>query len=196
MRAAFGMLLLATTAMVGGCGQTEGQIRDEIRAQLMNRCGRDIAPGTADLPGFDSNVFCGCITDKAMGQRSVAELKSLFDEGSRPQLIAEGRQAATECLAQLSANAADKAAPAPEPANASTPAPAPAPAVERERPREKAVEPAAPARPRIDEVRDAPQPSTQPVAQPPAPPSAATPVPPPRPEPEPAIVKEGPRGRA
>ena len=72
----------------------------------------------------------------------------------------------------------------------------PAPAVERERPREKAVEPAAPARPRIDEVRDAPQPSTQPVAQPPAPPSAATPVPPPRPEPEPAIVKEGPRGRA
>lgn len=197
---AFGLALFAGVTMLAGCGQSETQIRDELRAQMMSRCTRDIAPGTSDLPGFDANVFCGCVTDKAMGQRSVAELKTLFDEASRPQMLAQGRQAATECLAQLS-GAEEKAVPAPEPENVSTPAPAAAkaPAAERERPREKAVEPTAPARPRSEDVRDTPQPATPPVAPP-----RPTPPPPPRavppgftPQPEPAVrdEKAGPRER-
>lgn len=198
---AFGPALLAGVTMLAGCGQSEAQIRDELRAQMMSRCNRDIAPGTSDLPGFDSAVFCGCVTDKAMGQRSVAELKALFDEASRPQMLAQGRQAATECLAQLSTGgAAETAAPAPEAANnTSTPAPAAAPAPaaererERERPREKA-EPTAPPRPRIEDVRDTPQPSTQPVvpprAAPPAQPRPAAPTPTPTPPPEPEVRNE------
>lgn len=178
MRATFGLALLAATTL-GGCGQSDAQIRDELRAQMLQRCGRDIAPNTSALPGFDSDAYCRCVTDAAMGERSVAELKALFDD--RARLTAEGRRAATQCLAQQ--NDALESAPAPsvEPANDAAPAPAPAadPAPAAERPRERERDPApapvAPARPRIEDVRDSPQPRTEPVAPP-----RATPPPPPR----------------
>ena len=194
MRIAFGLALLAAATSLAGCGQPDSQIRDELRAQMLQRCGRDIAPNTSALPGFDSDLYCRCVSDKAMGERSVAELKALFDD--RARLTAEGRRAATECLAlQSTDGAAEMPAPTNEsgnaaaPAPAPTPAPAPAPAAERprEREREPAPAPAAPARPRIDETRDSPQPRTEPItpprATPPAPPRAVPPgfTPPPEP---------------
>lgn len=203
MRAVFGLVLLAAVTTLGGCGQSEAQIRDELRAQMLQRCGRDIAPNTSVLPGFDSDAYCRCVTDKAMGERGVAELKTLFDD--RARLTAEGRRAATECLAGQSLDGpAGAGAPAAEPANVTAPAPAPAAESardsarererERERDRERAREPvpSAPARPRIEETRESPHPRTEPVAPPRAtPPSPPRAVPPGfTPPPEPAVRDE------
>jgi hypothetical protein len=162
MRFVPGLALLAATFAAGGCqGQSEEQIRGELRAQMLQRCNRDIAPSTSALPGFDSAGYCNCVTDKAMGERSLAELKTLFED--RARTAAEGRAAATECLAGQSeaVRQAVVVAPEPEPepeapraAPKAEPRPAPPPVR-----REPAVERPAP----TPSVRVAPEPARAPI---------------------------------
>lgn len=164
MRFVPGLALLAATLAVTGCQrQSEEQIRGELRAQMLQRCNRDIAPSTSALPGFDSAGYCECVTGKAMGERNLAELKTLFED--RARMTAEGRAAATECLAGQSDAVRQAVVVAPEPDP--EPEPVKAERAEPRRPapppirREAAAEPVQP----VPSVRVAPEPVTRPVIE-------------------------------
>lgn len=172
MRLLAGFILFGVLAASTGCRQSEEAILAELRAQMLQRCNRDIAPTTSALPGFDSAGYCNCITDRAMGQRNAAELKTVFED--RARMTAEGRQAATECLARQSDAVRQAVAVAP----------APTPSVEEDVPAKAAPRP----EPRPEPRPPAPAPAREEPAAERAPPRA-TPAPP-RPEPEPAVEDE------
>jgi hypothetical protein len=96
MRAGFPVL--ACAALLAGCGPSDAQVRGELRTQLMQRCATDIAPRAAGLAGFEADRFCACIADRAVGERSIDELKAMF--GDREKMALEGRGAGTRCLGQ------------------------------------------------------------------------------------------------
>jgi len=98
MRVANGMMLVAAAALAGGCSPNEGEVKNELRAQMMSRCIGDIAPKAKGVEGFDPQRFCTCVTDRAIGERSVADLKAMFED--KTGTAAEGRKAGSECLAQ------------------------------------------------------------------------------------------------
>jgi hypothetical protein len=97
MRLVLGFAIFSV-ALVGGCRQSDEKVKAELRTQMMQRCTTDIAPQAAAVAGFDSAKFCTCVTDKAIGDRSVAELKKMFED--KASTAAQGRQAGTECLSQ------------------------------------------------------------------------------------------------
>jgi len=97
MRTSFGLIMLALAA-AAGCSPSEEEVKGELRAQMMARCIADIAPKAAGVPGFDGQRFCTCVTDRAIGNRSVADLKAMFED--RSGTAEEGRRAGSECLAQ------------------------------------------------------------------------------------------------
>lgn len=178
MRGWIGLAIVAA-ALTAGCRQSEEQIRAELRSQMLQRCNSEIALKASALPGFDGAAYCGCVTDRAIGSRSVPELKTMFAD--RDGLSAQGRQAAGECLAQQNVNGAQQQA-------AADPAPAdPAPAATREEtPRE------------TERTKEREKERERPVPPPPRPaePAAERPrTPPPtanttRPAPEPAETIE------
>jgi hypothetical protein len=96
MRTSFGLILLALAA--AGCSPSEEEVKGELRAQMMSQCLGDIAPKAAGVPGFDGQSFCTCVTDRAIGNRSVAEIKAMFED--KTGTAEEGRRAGSECLAQ------------------------------------------------------------------------------------------------
>ena len=124
--AGFAMTSLgALVALTGGCRQSDEAVKSKLRADMMQRCTTDIAPQAAAV-GFDAATFCTCVTDKAIGDRSVAELKKLFED--KEGTAAQGRRAGTECLNQqmpatgAAARAGNEALPAVNSANAAAPA--------------------------------------------------------------------------
>jgi hypothetical protein len=128
-------LAIASVLLAGGCRQSDEKVKAELRTQMMQRCTTDIAPQAAAVPGFDTAAFCTCVTDKAIGDRSIAELKKLFED--KAGTAAQGRQAGTECLNQqmpasmtADAGAANAARPAAVPPAAASPAAPPDPAAE------------------------------------------------------------------
>lgn len=98
MRTRLPLLILAATAALAGCSQSDDQVRDELRSQMLGRCNSEIAPKAAQLPGFDTAAYCACVTEQALGQRSAAELKTMFED--RARVTEQGRQAAAVCLAR------------------------------------------------------------------------------------------------
>jgi len=92
------MMLALAAGLAGGCKPSEDLVRNELRAQMMTRCIGDIAPKAKGVQGFDSQRFCTCVTDRAIGARSVAELKAMFED--KTGTAAAGRKAGSECLAQ------------------------------------------------------------------------------------------------
>jgi hypothetical protein len=120
---------IAAILLVGGCRQSDEGVKAKLRADIMQRCTTNIAPEVVKQAGFDGQKYCTCITDKAVGTQSVAELKKLFED--KAATAAQGRQAATECLAQQTPDGAPApAAPAPAGAPAAAPATPPPPAAE------------------------------------------------------------------
>ena len=107
--------------LLGGCRQSDEKVKTELRTQMMQRCTTDIAPKAAAVPGFDAPKFCTCVTDKAIGDRSVAELKKMFEDAA--STAAKGREAGTECLAQQMPGDVPAQAGAAPPATPATPAP-------------------------------------------------------------------------
>lgn len=97
MRVLLGVALIAV-ALAGGCRQSDEKVKAELRTQMMQRCTTDVAPQAAAVPGFDAQKFCTCVTDKAIGDRSVAELKKMFED--KAGTAAQGRKAGMECLNQ------------------------------------------------------------------------------------------------
>jgi hypothetical protein len=97
MRLALG-LAIVTVALLGGCRESDEAVKAKLRTDIMQRCTTNIAPQAAAQPGFDGQQYCTCVTDKAIGDQSVAELKKLFAD--KAATAAQGRQAATQCLAQ------------------------------------------------------------------------------------------------
>jgi hypothetical protein len=95
-------LAIVSVALVGGCRQSDEKVKAELRTQMMQRCTTDIAPQAAAVPGFDAPKFCTCVTDKAIGDRSVAELKKMFED--KASTAAKGREAGKECLSQQMPN--------------------------------------------------------------------------------------------
>lgn len=116
MRRSFGLLMLAAAACVTGCQASEDAVKGELRAQTMSRCLATIAPKAAGVPGFNGERFCACVTGRAMGNRSVSELKGMFED--KAGFAAEGRQAARDCLAQQLPGNRDAIPPAPSAAPA------------------------------------------------------------------------------
>jgi hypothetical protein len=118
--------LAMSVVLLGGCRQSDEAVKAKLRTDMMQRCTTDIAPQAASVPGFDAANFCTCVTDKAIGDRSVAELKTLFED--KEGTAAQGRRAGTECLNQQLPAATATAVPgqavqpAAEPANAAAPA--------------------------------------------------------------------------
>lgn len=105
-------LAIASVALAGGCRQSDETVKAELRTQMMQRCTTDTAAQAAAVPGFDAQKFCTCVTDKAIGNRSVAELKKLFED--KTGTAAQGRKAGAECLSeQLPASAVADASPSP-----------------------------------------------------------------------------------
>jgi len=100
---------LASVALIGvGCSAAEEQVRGELRNQMMARCSADIAPQAATIPGFDAERFCDCVADKAIGDRSGAELAKQFQD--KAGMAARGRQAGAECIAEQLPNGASAVA--------------------------------------------------------------------------------------
>jgi hypothetical protein len=97
MRLALG-LAIVSIALLGGCRESDEAVKAKLRADIMQRCTTNIAGQAAAQPGFDGEKYCTCVTDKAIGDHSVAELKKLFDD--KAATAAQARQAATQCLAQ------------------------------------------------------------------------------------------------
>jgi len=126
MRVLVGLLAIASTALAGGCRQSDEAVTAELRTQMIQRCTTDIAPQAASVPGFDSAEFCACVTDKGIGGRSVAELKKLFED--KAATAEQGRQAGAECLNQQTPSArADAAGASTAAQQAAAPPAAPAP---------------------------------------------------------------------
>lgn len=109
MRGIFGVGLIAA-ASLAGCGQSEEQVRAELRHQFTTRCAADIAPAAAKAPGFDSDYFCKCLVDKALNGRSVSEVKALFDDPERRSALA--REAGAGCRPENAPERADTGPPA------------------------------------------------------------------------------------
>ena len=125
MRLALGFAIVSVV-LASGCRQTDEAVKTELRTQMMQRCTTDIAPQAAAVPGFNAAEFCTCVTDKAIGDNSVAQLKTMFED--KAATAARGREAGTQCLSQqMPGGAPAQAAPAPAKPQAATPA-APAPA--------------------------------------------------------------------
>jgi hypothetical protein len=97
MRLALG-LATVSLALLGGCRESDEAVKAKLRADIMQRCTTNIAEQAAAQPGFEGEKYCTCITDKAIGGHSVAELRKLFED--KAATAAQGRQAATQCLAQ------------------------------------------------------------------------------------------------
>ncbi len=174
MRVALG-LATAAIALTAGCRQSEEDVRTELRAQFMQRCSTDIAPTAARASGFDAQRFCACVTDKALGDRSVAELKTMFED--QAGTAERGRQAGVECLAQQPGTQLPPAGPAP-------------PVALPEEPKEKEEEPEEPReRPRPREEQPG-EPGRSPISTPTPPFVPPTPAPTPPPPPPPANQAE------
>jgi hypothetical protein len=114
----------------GGCSKSEEVIKGELRTQMMQRCTTDIAPQASAIPGFDAQKFCTCVTDKAIGERSVSALKKMFED--KAGTAEQGRKAGAECLSQqMPGGVPAQAAAAPAGRTAGTEQAAAAPAVEK-----------------------------------------------------------------
>ena len=85
-------ILIGGSAALAGCS-SENSVRDQVRAQIASTCQN--APNR--IPGVDQSQFCNCIADKAIENRSAAELRELTGERGR----AAGAEAARQCLAQM-----------------------------------------------------------------------------------------------
>jgi hypothetical protein len=123
-------LAIVSVALAGGCRESDEVVKARLRSDIMQRCTTNIAPEVVKQPGFDGQEYCTCITDKAIGTQSVAELKKLFDD--KVATAAQGRQAATDCLAQqMPSGVSAQAGAAPADPQAATPVTPPQPASEK-----------------------------------------------------------------
>jgi|GEM_PF-6198026 len=122
------VLVLAIVA-AAGCRQSDEAVKAELRSQMMQRCTTDIAPQASAIPGFDAQAFCTCVTDKAIGSRSVADLKKMFED--KAGTAAQGRQAGAECLSQQMPGGAPQGEAAPAGGPGSVNAAAATPTVEK-----------------------------------------------------------------
>ena len=95
MRAAFRVGVAAAAILVGGCRQSEEQVLSELRHQMLRSCSDQTAAIGAQNPAFDTQKFCGCLTDKAIAGRSAAEVRQLFQD--KEKMRAAARQASAEC---------------------------------------------------------------------------------------------------
>jgi hypothetical protein len=115
-------LAIASIALVGGCRQSDDQVKAELRAQILERCTVTNAPRAADDAKFDARVFCTCVSDQMIGDRSLAEIRKLLEnkEGAAEQ----GRQIGDGCFKQQMSSASAAADTPPVP---SSPVPVAAP---------------------------------------------------------------------
>jgi hypothetical protein len=128
MRLALG-LAIVSIALLGGCRESDEAVKAKLRADIMQRCTTNIGPQAAAQPGFDGQRYCTCVTDMAIGDQSVAELRKLFED--KAATAAQGRQAATQCLAQeIPADVTERAAVASDNRQAAAPVMPAVPAAE------------------------------------------------------------------
>ena len=190
MRVAFG-IGAAAAILVGGCRQSEEDVLAELRHQMMQRCSADMAAAVKANPGFDTQQFCGCLTDKAFAGRNVVQVRELFED--REKMVAAAREAALACRPANSPDlppiSLDEAPPASQNNSQNRQNSA------AERPRRNGAaprprSPPAPGRPRQDGPIATPTPVPQAPPRPSPPPPAPTPPPPaPSPTPPPPLSR-------
>ena len=96
-------LAIASMMLAGGCRQSDENVKAELRAQILERCTITNAPRAADDAKFDARVFCTCVSDQMIGNRSLAEIRKLLEnkEGAAEQ----GRQIGDGCFKQQMSSA-------------------------------------------------------------------------------------------
>ena len=119
-------LAIASMALAGGCRQSDETLKAELRTQILERCAVTNAPRAAEDAKFDTQKFCTCVSDRMIGNRSLAEIRKLLEnkEGAAEQ----GRQIGDGCFKQQMSTAMNAAAsPLGAPVPSTVPAPAQAP---------------------------------------------------------------------
>lgn len=121
MRVLVGLLAIASMALVGGCRQSDDQVKAELRTQILERCAVTNAPRAAEDAKFDTQKFCTCVSDQMIGNRSLAEIRKLLE--NREGAAEQGRQIGDGCFRQQMSPSQTAAA---IPATAAAPSAAPA----------------------------------------------------------------------
>ena len=87
-------LTLILSGSVAGCGPSDAEMRNEVRAGVLASC-LEAGQNQAAPPGLDWQLLCGCVTDRLTEGRSGEELKAQApSEAERREAVALCRAAA------------------------------------------------------------------------------------------------------
>jgi hypothetical protein len=111
------LTLTAAAVALTAC-QSEEQLKQTYRQQILSSCTTEMAPRMASMPGIDAQRFCTCIADRSVTGRSAEDLRKL--EGDQASARQAGEQAAAQCVAEQMGGAAATGAAATESGAAAT----------------------------------------------------------------------------